>query len=313
MIGVIRTIPTILKNLGVENAGFVEEYMKRWSIYFDMVFSHISLALILVMSFERMLALVQPFKVKRTWFAKFPLGIIFCVFLFVNIIFLLPFIIYLEVALFTAINKMVYFIQFNPAVKEDLNRYHIAQTVVDYFIPAVCLPVTNITIPIKYYRVTQSRKTTFNETSRSFASRQMKVTSTVFAVTFMYFLLSVPNLTIKILGFVDTDYSFDGKQKLVFWFAIDLSNLFTISVLRMIESSISWYRTTIGAFSRESIVTVALPMAKIIAKRSLEYVQVLLQYQMLGSDYIKHWYQTTIGVFSRENIVIAALVRLTMA
>lgn len=226
VIGVIRTFPTILKNLGVENAGFVEEYMKRWSIYFDMVFSHTSLALILVMSFERMLALVRPFKVKRTWFAKYPLGIIILCFT-VNIIFLLPFIVYMEVASFTAGNKTVYFIQFNPAVKEDMDRYHIAQTVVDYFIPAVCLLVTNITIPIKYYRVTQFRKTTFNETSRSFTSRQMKITSTVFAITFMYFLLSVPNLTLKILGFVDADYSFDGKHKLVFWFAIDLSNLFT--------------------------------------------------------------------------------------
>ena len=44
-------------------------------------------------------------------------------------------------------------------------------------------------------------------------------------------------------------------------------------------------------------------MAKITAKREVKYVQFLLHYQMLVSDYIKYWYQTTIGVFSRENVV----------
>ena len=225
LIGLIRTIPTILKSLDIENAAYFEEHMKRWSIYFDMVFSHTSLALILVMSFERMLALVRPLKVKRTWFAKYPFGIIALCF-FANVLFLLPFIVYFEVASFSVGNTTAYFIRFNPSVEEEMERYHVAQTIVDYFIPAVCLLVTNITIPIKYYRITQSRKTKFSDTAQNFTSRQMKVTLTVFAVTLMYFLLSVPNLTIKILSFVDTDYSFDGKHKLVFWFAIDLSNLF---------------------------------------------------------------------------------------
>ena len=225
LVGLIRTIPTILKSLDMEHAAYFEEHMKRWSIYFDMVISHTSLALILVMSFERMLALVWPFKVRRTWFAKYPLSIIiFC--FFANVLFHLPFIVYFEVASFSAGNTTVYFIRFNPAVVEEMERYHVTQTVVDYIIPAVCLLVTNITIPIKYYRITQSRKSTFSETTHSFTSRQMKITSTVFAVTLMYFLLSVPNVTIKILSFVDTDYSFDGKHKLVFWFAIDISNLF---------------------------------------------------------------------------------------
>lgn len=225
-IGLVRTIPTILKNLHVENSGFVEEHMKRWMIYFDMVFSHTSLAMILVMSFERMMALVRPLQVRRTWFAKYPLRIVgSCV--LINVVFLLPFIVYMEVGSRSSNNETIYFVQFKPAVKADMDRYMIAQTIIDYIIPAICLLIMNITIPIKYYKVAKLRKTTFNETTGSFTSRQMKITSTVLAVTVMYFLLSLPNLTVKILGFVDTDYSFDGKHKLVFWFAIDLSNLIT--------------------------------------------------------------------------------------
>lgn len=224
-IGLIRTIPTIMKTLSVENAEYVEEHMKRWTIYLDMVFSHTSVAIIIVMSFERMIALVRPLQVKRTWFAKFPVGIIMSSFL-INVIFLLPFVVYLEVASFQKGNETKYFIRFNPDIEADMDRYMIAQTVVDYIIPAICLLVTNITIPIKYYQVTKHRLTKFNVTPGSFNNRQLKITSTVFAITVMYFLLSVPNLSIKMLGFIDEEYSFDGKHKLVFWFAIDLSNLF---------------------------------------------------------------------------------------
>ena len=225
-LGLIREIPTVMKNCGMENSKFVEENMKRVTVYLDMVFSHMSTAMILMMSFERMFALVRPLHVKNTWLAKYPVRIV-CACLLFNIMFLLPFAIYLEVGSYQAGNETEYFLQFNPAVESDMKRYMIAQTVVDYFIPAVCLLITNITIPVKYYKLSRDRLTTFSVSSGNFTNRQLKITSTVFAITFMYFLLSIPNLSIKILGFVDEEYSFDGKYKLVFWFAIDLSNLFT--------------------------------------------------------------------------------------
>ena len=226
-LGLIREIPAVMKYLKAENSDLFEETMKRVVIYIDIVFSHTSTGMILVMSLERTIALVRPLHVKTTWFAKYPIRIVIICFVF-NIIFLLPFAIYLEVTSYTTGNSTEYYLRFNPNVETQMKYYMIAQTIVDYFIPTACLLITTTIIPIKYYTFSKERRINLSISSGNIANRQMKITTTVFAITFMYFLLSVPNISVKILGLVDEEYSFDGKHKLVFWFAIDLSNLFFI-------------------------------------------------------------------------------------
>lgn len=58
-------------------------------------------------------------------------------------------------------------------------------------------------------------------------SQQKKVTLTVFCITTMFLLLSIPEMIIKILAFVNTNYNWEGRYKHVFWFFIEVINVMT--------------------------------------------------------------------------------------
>ncbi|XP_045173434.2 galanin receptor 2b-like [Mercenaria mercenaria] len=226
IVGLIRHIPHIIDFYDEELANYVEEHMKLGTIYIDMVLAHSSHALIIVMSIDRLNALVRPFTVKNSWVSKYPKSIIVVCFLF-NVIFLIPYPLYFEVASYQADNITEYYIQFQKDAVETMDMYMLIQTVIDYVIPAATVLVINITIPIVYSRAINERRTVISMTSQGHNSQQTKITTTVFCITLMYFLLSLPNLFIKIMAFIDKGYSFDGKYKLSFWLFIDISNLFS--------------------------------------------------------------------------------------
>ena len=224
--GLIRYIPHVIGFKDKQLANYVDEHMKLGTIYVDMVLAHTSHALIVVMSIERLNALLRPFTVKNSWLSRYPRGIISVCFLF-NVIFLIPYALYFEIGSYQANNQTNYYIQFKEEAVETMDLYMLIQAVVDYVIPAIVVLLINIAIPIVYSRAISERRTMIEMTSQGLNNQQTKITSTVFCITLMYFLLSLPNLFIKILAFIDKGYSFDGKYKLSFWLFIDISNLFS--------------------------------------------------------------------------------------
>lgn len=225
-VGLVRAIPQFIALYNDKEANYIEEHMKLGSIYVDMVLSHTTVAIIIVMSIERLMALVRPFTVKHAWIAKYPRRIIVLCFLF-NIFFLLPYPIFFEVDYYDASNTTVYFLKFKESATEFMDKFMLLQTIVDFIIPECVLLFTNTAIAVMYSRTMRHRETTLNMMSQGLMNKQTKITAAVFLITFMYFLLSLPNLFIKLMAFVDPEYSFNGKYKLVFWLFIDISNLFT--------------------------------------------------------------------------------------
>ncbi|XP_052799323.1 G-protein coupled receptor 183-A-like [Mya arenaria] len=224
LVGLIRSIPQYIRLHNEHMANYIEEHMKLGSIYIDMVLAHTGTGIIIIMSIERLLALVRPFTVKHTWLSKYPRGLIGVCF-FVNVVFLLPFPICFEVDSYIgASNHTVYYLRFASWSKAPMDYFQLLQTFVDFFIPCVVVLATNIAIIVAYSRMLKKRVSTLSVVT---GGQQAKLTVTVFCITIMFFLLSLPNLFIKVLAFIDKEYSFDGRYKLAFWLFIDISNLFT--------------------------------------------------------------------------------------
>ncbi|XP_060578596.1 thyrotropin-releasing hormone receptor-like [Ruditapes philippinarum] len=224
--GLLRHIPHIIDLIDKQLANYIEEHMKLGTIYVDMVLAHTSHALIVVMSIERLNALMRPFTVKNSWLSRYPKSIIFVCFMF-NVIFLIPYPLYFEMGSYQAGNMTEYYIQFKEEAVETMDMYMLVQTIIDYVIPAIVILIINIAIPVVYSRAISERRAIIDMTSQGLNNQQTKITSTVFCITLMYFLLSLPNLFIKVMAFIDKGYSFDGKYKLSFWLFIDISNLFS--------------------------------------------------------------------------------------
>lgn len=225
-VGLLRSIPHVIHLYDEQLANYTEEHMKLGTIYVDMVLAHTSHAIIIVMSMERLLALKCPFTVKHFWISRYPKCLILVCFI-INVIFLIPYPLYFEVASYDQDNTTIYYLQFQNEAEATMDTYMLIQTFVDYVIPVCVVFFINVAIPIVYSREMRQRREMFNMTMQGLNSQQTKITTTVFCITLMYFLLSLPNVFIKILAFTDDGYSFDGKYKLSFWFFIDISNLFS--------------------------------------------------------------------------------------
>lgn len=223
LVGLLRCIPRFIELHDKYLGNRIESYEQLGSIYVDMILSHTSTALILLMSVERLMALVRPFTVKQMWIAKYPHRLIVVCF-FVNVIFLLPFPINFEVKSFVNGENMTeYYLQFKEDSEEFMDKYMAVQTTVDYYLPGLTILIINVAIPVAYYCTLRQQSTRLTS---AIGNQQTKITLTVLCITIMYFLLSLPNLFIKTLAFFDEGYSFEGKYKLTFWLFIDISNLF---------------------------------------------------------------------------------------
>ena len=226
-VGLLRTIPEILMSFDIEIAKYIDAHAKPTVIYLDMAFSHTASAMIIVMSIERLFALIRPLTVKNTWFSKYPAQVVLLCVLF-NLLFLLPYPISFEVVSFETGNSTEYSLRFKEEANESMRTFMTVQRIVDNFLPMIILIGTNVAIPAKYYGISKRRLVALNMVGRGgqLGSQQAKITSTVFAVTFMYMLLQIPVLISFLLPYLDVEYSFDGEKRLVFWFFVDLGNLF---------------------------------------------------------------------------------------
>ena len=224
--GVVRASPGILIYFDAHLSNYIETHMKLGIVYLDMIFSYTSSAMIVVMSFDRLVALVRPLHVKSTFLAKYPLCVIFLSFLF-NTVFLLPLPINSEVVMFQDRNRSEYLFRFKPYTKGFMNVFVLIQSIVHNFVPITCLIFTSIAIPLQHYRIIQNRKEGLNKKTTSVANKQMKITWVVVIIAFLYVLLSAPTFVIKVLQFVNPDYGFEGKYRMVLWFTVDLNNLFS--------------------------------------------------------------------------------------
>ena len=226
-IGLLRTIPEIMMSFEIETAKYIDAHAKPTVIYLDMVFSHTASAMIIVMSIERLLALIRPLTVRNTWFGKYPTQIVLICVMF-NILFLLPYPIGFEVVSTETGNTTDYSLRFKKEANNSMKTFMTVQRIVDNFLPMIVLISTNVAIPAKYYHISKRRLADLNMVTRGqFGSVQAKITSTVLAVTIMYMLLQIPMLISLLLPYLDVEYSFDGEKRLVFWFFVDLGNLFS--------------------------------------------------------------------------------------
>ena len=223
-IGLIQSIPALMEQLDANNASYVKAHMERYLIYVDVVISCASDAMIVVLSFERLISLVQPLHVKNTLLARFPFHIISICFVF-NVIFLLPYMLNFGVVTLPAGGVNVYIYKIKDDVKDIHEIWQFFQFVITICLPVLILTATNTAIPIQYYRSHRKRLMTFNLKSDEVSNDQGKITATIFVITAMYILLIAPMFISRIMRYVDPEYNFGGKKRQMVIFAIDINNI----------------------------------------------------------------------------------------
>lgn len=211
----IAVFDRYLGHLVLEHFAFARSYI-------DSVLNHVSSALLIFMSLERFIALVSPFTVKDYKFSRYP-GTFICVTLLLASIYLLPFILSVHVVAFeneenrteySSEPKRNYFIPFD--------KFLLFEAILLNYLAPLAVLTLNVMIVVTYSRYLKQRSTTLTINQ---SDDQKKITVVVLCVAAMYILLSLPDVFIKTMLFIDDDYSFYGEFSIIFFFFISISDL----------------------------------------------------------------------------------------
>ena len=208
--------PTFGNNFRIFAAAF------RGYIFF--ILKHMTAVLLIVMSAERWSSLVFPFTVKRTWLSKYPRSIVGICFV-INVVYLIPFARFEILSVQEPVNKT----ELNgsmppiPASTGFFDTYVFIETLILYYAAPLVILLLNISIVVVYRRVVTNKPEELKKHSKG--DNQKRITLVVLGVAFLYILLTLPNVFIHTLIFIDPSYNIQGKYETTFMFFIDLGDI----------------------------------------------------------------------------------------
>ena len=204
--------------------------------YCDQIVSHglgylsmnLSAILIAIMSVNRLVAVVYPFKLKRFLFERYPKSTIIVVFI-VKIIFCLPSVIWTEVVahLDSQTNSTNYYVNYRSWAKDLPFRqyFSVALIIFDMILPIVTVTVANIVILITLKRGKPITLATVKmNTGRHVEER--RITVILVTISIFYVLTSIPRLIMFIMSVGVPDFlTLRRKEDYFFTTAQDVSVL----------------------------------------------------------------------------------------
>ena len=216
--GLIDSIPRLCHVVGVfdtDRSKYLMAHFRTGLAFFDLTFLHSARYIVGVMSFERLISVVNPLHVKDTWFAKYPFRIVIVCVIF-NALIALPMLIFATVITRQKGNATEYIFTFKH-YDEFMSHWWIVEATFHSFVPMLFLVPINFAIPVQLYRASKL-STALN---KDIANQQKKVTITVMAITILYIFLTIPLLVMKILQYVNPDFNMQGRYRVYFWFIAD--------------------------------------------------------------------------------------------
>lgn len=222
VLGIVNSILTIIGLYDIYLHNFITNHLPFVSAFVDSTSFHGSSIILLIMSLERLNALIRPFKVKQSWFSNYPDKTIILIFIII-IVFLLPFPFSFEVLSFTNHeNRTVYILRTKPSHINFYNIYNFAETLITCVYPVVLLFI-NIAIPIVYRHVVQKRKSELRTSSN--VNQQLRITLVVLWLAISYTMFLIPEIFLQCLIYLDYNYQSDGKYAPTFYFFLYTGDL----------------------------------------------------------------------------------------
>ena len=213
----------LVERLNPDLGNFLSVVTWPYRGYIDMGLNHISSALLIIMSLERMMLLMFPFRNKRSVLTQFPKTILFLISV-VSFSYLVPFIFCLGTKqIQTSSNATTYITYVKSEYLKLLGLFSLIETIILHYVCPVIVLVTNVLFLVALSRRLNKRDQSARPSTVN--DSQNKITVLIVTVALLYVILSIPNIFIQTLIQVDDDYGINGPFKLTFKFFIDIGDL----------------------------------------------------------------------------------------
>ena len=217
-LAVVDGIPRVVSAFDKELSKYLIAHFRTGLTFVDNTLLHTARFIVVLMSCDRLVTVVNPLHVTDSCFSKYPLRIVIGCLIF-NVIIASPLVIFSTVITLEKDNITEYVFTFRN-YDNFMAQWWIAEAVIHNFIPMFILIPVNIAIPLMFYRTTTRIRRRLNKEG---SKQQGKVTATVLAITIMYTFLSIPLMVMKLFQYINPDFNMQGKYRLYFWFMADMS------------------------------------------------------------------------------------------
>jgi len=200
----------------------VQNYYIIFGGYAFLVLKHVSSFVLIIMAFERVMALCRPFRTKSSYLSTNPYKSISLT-VAVTVVYLIPF--FAGFRIIPVQNNGNSTTETAIIVPEYLHVFHVytfIETVILHYICPGLLLLLNVMIVTVYSRHRKQRSSLRMNRTRD---NQLKITTIVVCVAGMYIFLSLPNMFLQTLIFIDDNYSFYGRHHLTFFLFTSLGDL----------------------------------------------------------------------------------------
>lgn len=206
-------------------ANLLERYLGIANLYLTKVFSHFTVAIIIMMSLERLFSVLKPYTFLQFCIFTHPRRVLATSFVIFSI-YLLPVTFCCEyVAYMDHKNKTFYQVQPRAEIWTFFHFFAFVHSIGLYLFLPLCVLVINILIPIAYYSYTKRCEiTSYNGAKRI---QQTKITAVTFSIIILHLLLSLPSLFAMNLSFINNTYSSVGRFEYVFYFFMSIGLFLT--------------------------------------------------------------------------------------
>ena len=223
-ISIIRSIIIIIENVDINVHNYIYRHTLIHLIFLDVSLSAISAIMLILMSTERLIAIRRPLSVRTTVIAKRP-------FLFIITACVLVFLITTPLPASLVIttysiseNQLVYRTNIKSGMIEFFEIYIPVETVILNYIPYLAILVLNMAILKDYYATLKRRYCSLKVTNVS-KEFNRRIVATVFIVSIMYTLLSLPQIIIQTLSVVNNRFRIGGSEENVFLLLSDITDI----------------------------------------------------------------------------------------
>lgn len=219
-----------LSSAAVEVAGSFDQKLGQEMLNYVIIFGgyvfvmlkHVSAFLLIVMSYERLMALWKPFRAKDSYLSKHP-AIIITIIVVVSAVYIIPFFAGFRIVSYQTMDNITsHTTIIVPGYFPVFNVYTYIETIILHYICPALVFILNVMIIVVYSRHKKQRSSM--RMNRS-SDNQIKMTVIILFVACTYVILSLPNLFLQTLIFVDDNYSFYGKYNMIFHLFTSLGDL----------------------------------------------------------------------------------------
>lgn len=223
LVGITRSVPHIVAVYDYVLGNFLEENIKRVLVYTGTVINHLCAFIMIVLSIERLFAIIRPFTFREIWTAKHPKILMLASSIIISF-YLLPYLICFKMDTYINFeNKTLDVLEVTEWCVGLASITSVAETITLHYLALTIILGNNFAIIIAHRR--NVKELVLDKPSVPGRRQQhTRLTVMIICMMILYVLMSLPLMFAQTVALFDNRYYNQSPHRLMYYFFVNIAN-----------------------------------------------------------------------------------------